>query len=90
MKRKTKFWKYDGAGNDFILMDGIEDPQLLHISEQEIARLCHRRFGIGADGLMVLSPSEEAGIDFRMKYYNSDGRPAEMCGNGGRCIAVFA
>lgn len=90
MKRKTKFWKYDGAGNDFILMDGIEDPQLLHISEQEIARLCHRRFGIGADGLMVLSPSEEAEIDFRMKYYNSDGRPAEMCGNGGRCIAVFA
>ncbi|MCQ2296921.1 MAG: diaminopimelate epimerase [Bacteroidales bacterium] len=82
-----QFYKFDGAGNDFVLIDAREhDPQL---STEAIARMCHRRFGVGADGLMLLKSGEE-GYDFVMKYYNSDGRTASMCGNGGRCIAVFA
>lgn len=81
------FCKYDGAGNDFILIDAREaDPAL---TTEQIARLCHRRFGIGADGLMTLSVDPE-GSDFLMRYYNSDGREGTMCGNGGRCIAAFA
>ncbi len=82
-----KFHKYDGAGNDFVLLDIREsDPRL---SQQQIAHLCHRRFGIGADGLMTLG-NADAPYDFEMKYYNSDGRLGSMCGNGGRCIAAFA
>ena len=81
-----KFYKYDGAGNDFVLVDIREnDPQL---TEEQIARICHRRFGVGADGLMTLGNSED--YDFEMRYYNSDGRLGSMCGNGGRCIAAFA
>lgn len=80
------FYKFDGAGNDFILLDIREhDPQL---TTEQIARLCHRRFGIGADGLMTLGSRE--GYDFEMRYYNSDGRLGSMCGNGGRCITAFA
>lgn len=82
-----EFYKFDGAGNDFVLIDAREhDPQL---TEEAIAKICHRRFGVGADGLMLLKAGAE-GFDFVMKYYNSDGRTASMCGNGGRCIAVFA
>lgn len=81
------FWKFDGAGNDFVLIDArTTDP---HLSTNEIAQICHRRNGVGADGLMTLHPGPE-GFDFEMKYYNSDGNPAEMCGNGARCISVFA
>lgn len=81
------FYKYDGAGNDFVLVDiRAKDPQL---SQELISRLCHRRFGIGADGLMTLGGTD-APFDFEMKYYNSDGRIGSMCGNGGRCIAAFA
>lgn len=81
-----QFYKYDGAGNDFILVDIREsDP---HLDTSRISHLCHRRFGIGADGLMTLDNAE--GYDFRMTYYNSDGREGSMCGNGGRCIAAFA
>ena len=81
------FYKFDGAGNDFVLVDARHDvPEL---SADSIARICHRRFGVGADGLMLLcSASDE--YDFAMRYFNSDGRPADMCGNGGRCIALFA
>lgn len=82
-----KFYKFDGAGNDFVLIDARErDPQL---SPEAIAHICHRRFGVGADGLMLLKAGTE-GYDFQMKYYNSDGYPASMCGNGGRCIVLFA
>lgn len=81
------FYKFDGAGNDFILLDTRQhDPQL---TTSQIVALCHRRFGIGADGLMTLSNAPE-GYDFLMRYYNSDGREASMCGNGGRCIVAFA
>ena len=80
------FFKYHGAGNDFILIDNR--TQNIHLSEQQIAQLCHRRFGIGADGLMFLESDKSS--DFKMKYYNSDGKEGSMCGNGGRCIVAFA
>lgn len=80
------FFKYHGAGNDFILIDARENEIIL--SNQEIAFLCDRHKGIGADGLMLLNRSAE--YDFEMKYYNSDGNESTMCGNGGRCIVSFA
>ncbi len=82
------FYKYQGAGNDFILFDHLQGPVLQDTSVENIARLCDRRFGIGADGLMLLEPHPD--YDFYMRYYNSDGRLSSMCGNGGRCIAAFA
>lgn len=86
MQKTMEFYKYDGAGNDFVLLDIREsDPEL---TQKQIAYICHRRFGVGADGLMTLGPSDKA--DFEMRYYNSDGALGSMCGNGGRCIAAFA
>lgn len=84
------FYKFDGAGNDFVVVDNRKGEYVL--DEQEIARICHRRFGVGADGLMTLENDGSAvqTYDFVMKYYNSDGRLGSMCGNGGRCIAAFA
>ncbi len=81
-----QFFKYQGTGNDFILIDNREGN--VDLTNSEVAALCHRRFGIGADGLMLLEQSETA--DFHMVYYNSDGNQSTMCGNGGRCIAAFA
>lgn len=87
IERLVEFYKFDGAGNDFVIIDARNsDPNL---SSEDIEHICHRRFGVGADGLMLLCPPEGE-YNFRMKYYNSDGRPADMCGNGGRCIALFA
>jgi diaminopimelate epimerase len=83
---KLSFYKYHGTGNDFILIDN-RDGQF-NPGEKLIAGLCHRRFGIGADGLITLSMVQ--GFDFGMKYYNSDGNESTMCGNGGRCIVAFA
>ena len=80
------FRKYHGTGNDFILIDNRNGSARL--LPEQIGNLCHRRFGIGADGLMLLKT--EPGVDFRMVYYNSDGNQSSMCGNGGRCITVFA
>lgn len=80
------FYKFDGAGNDFVLLDiRSHNPQL---TTEQIAHICHRRFGVGADGLMTLGNAD--GYDFEMRYYNSDGRLGSMCGNGGRCITAFA
>ena len=82
-----KFYKYQGAGNDFILIDN-RLQQFNHQQPELLAKLCNRRFGIGADGIMVLQLKEAS--DFEMVYYNADGQPSSMCGNGGRCIVAFA
>lgn len=81
-----QFSKYEGTGNDFIMID---DRKLqFPASEQLIRKLCDRHFGIGADGILLVQHSE--GYDFGMNYFNSDGSPATFCGNGGRCITAFA
>ena len=82
-----QFNKYQGTGNDFILLDNRENKYNI-INEQQVAFLCNRHFGIGADGLMLLNNKE--GYDFEMKYYNADGGEGSMCGNGARCIVQFA
>lgn len=82
-----RFQKWQGAGNDFIIIDN-RDNQFVALNADLISRLCDRHFGIGADGLMLIGPSKD--FDFEMIFYNSDGYPAEMCGNGGRCIAAMA
>jgi diaminopimelate epimerase len=82
------FSKYHGAGNDFVLLDN-RCGAFSALTEKQVAFLCDRHFGIGADGLMLLD--QPAGDeDFAMRYYNSDGRESVMCGNGGRCISAFA
>ncbi len=80
------FYKYQGTGNDFILADNRKND--ISLTTTQINNLCDRRFGIGADGLMLLNQKE--GFDFEMKYYNADGKPGTMCGNGGRCMTKFA
>lgn len=79
------FSKYQGTGNDFILIDNRELE--LELSRTQIAQLCNRKFGIGADGLILLEIENEV---VKMIYYNSDGAPSSMCGNGGRCFVDFA
>ena len=80
------FYKYHGAGNDFLIADGRNEN--IDLDAGRIAALCDRHTGIGADGVMVLERGD--GCDFRMRYYNSDGSGGMMCGNGGRCIVAFA
>ena len=81
-----KLYKYQGAGNDFLIADNRDGS--VQLTTAQIAALCDRRYGVGADGLMLLESSER--YDFRMVYYNSDGSGGMMCGNGGRCIVAFA
>lgn len=81
-----QFFKYQGTANDFIIID--DRNQQFNLSQEEIAHLCQRRFGIGADGLLLLQNAQ--GYDFKMVYYNSDGTIGTMCGNGGRCLVRFA
>ena len=83
---KVTFYKYQGAGNDFLIADNRSGA--LQLSTEQIEALCDRRYGVGADGLMLLENSPE--YDFRMVYYNSDGSGGMMCGNGGRCMVAFA
>src|SRR6476469_2514722 len=82
-----RFTKMNGAGNDFVLLDNRAGD--LTLTGVQIARLCDRHRGVGADGVLVLE-SPTNGADFRMRYYNADGGEAEMCGNGARCFARFA
>ncbi|WP_129715120.1 diaminopimelate epimerase [Pedobacter sp. SYP-B3415] len=81
------FYKYQGAGNDFILVDN-RNAAFNSDDYEAVSRLCDRRFGIGGDGLMLLQNHTD--YDFEMLYYNADGKPGSMCGNGGRCIVAFA
>lgn len=81
-----KFYKYQGAGNDFLIADNRDGA--INLTAEQIAAVCDRRYGVGADGLMLLEASET--YDFRMNYYNSDGSGGMMCGNGGRCMVAFA
>src|SRR5712691_1092004 len=82
-----RFTKMNGAGNDFVLLDNRAGD--LQLTREQIARLCDRHRGIGADGVLLLERATN-GADFRMRYYNADGGEAEMCGNGARCFARFA
>lgn len=84
---KIHFYKYQGAGNDFILVDNRNNI-INHENPALIERLCDRRFGIGGDGAIFVQ--NKTGYDFEMIYYNADGQPSSMCGNGGRCIVAFA
>lgn len=84
------FYKFHGAGNDFIIADNRkgEFTKAASLNQASISALCNRRLGIGADGLMLLENAPD--LDFKMLYFNSDGNPGTMCGNGGRCIVAFA
>ncbi|MEC8457997.1 MAG: diaminopimelate epimerase [Bacteroidota bacterium] len=83
-----RFFKYQGAGNDFILLDCREHR--VNLSKEQISKMCERKFGIGADGLIYLESPRVSSDHFYMVYFNADGSESTMCGNGGRCIAKFA
>ena len=82
-----RFTKMNGAGNDFVMLDNRKGE--LRLSREQIARICDRHRGVGADGVLLIERADN-GADYRMRYYNADGGEAEMCGNGARCFARFA
>ena len=85
MNVKVPFYKYHGAGNDFVIIDRSEVP--IELNTTQIKQICERRYGVGADGLMFYDRHNE--LDFKMTYYNSDGSESSFCGNGARCIVQF-
>ncbi len=85
--KQISFFKYQGAGNDFIMLDNRTN-KYSYLTTSDIAQLCKRHFGIGADGLIMIESNNRD--NFYMRYFNSDGSESTMCGNGGRCVALFA
>ena len=84
---KIEFYKYQGTGNDFVIVDN-RGNEYANLTSKQVKHICNRNYGVGADGLMLLGKKE--GYDFEMIYYNSDGNQSTMCGNGGRCLVQFA
>lgn len=87
---RISFVKMHGAGNDFVVLDQRDLPAHPTLTPATIARLCDRRLGVGADGLIIIGAGRDGVSDFRMTYFNADGGEAEMCGNGARCSVAFA
>jgi diaminopimelate epimerase len=83
----VRFTKMNGAGNDFVLIDNRSGK--IKLRPEDVARICHRQRGVGADGLMLLVPARQGKADWAWDFYNNDGSTAEMCGNGARCFARF-
>ncbi|MDQ8204590.1 diaminopimelate epimerase [Pelagicoccus sp. SDUM812003] len=85
---EIEFTKMHGAGNDFVMIENLDGK--IELTSEQVAKLCDRRFGIGADGLILLNPPADDSVEATMVYYNSDGGRVDMCGNGARCFTSFA
>ena len=84
---KLRFTKMQGAGNDFVVIDGVR--QTLALSQAQVRWLADRHFGIGADQVLLVEPASDPGVDFRYRIFNADGDEVEHCGNGARCFVRF-
>ena len=84
---KLKFTKMQGAGNDFVVLDGVSSP--IALTPSQLRRLADRHFGVGADQILLVEPARTSGVDFRYRIFNADGGEVEQCGNGARCFVRF-